>query len=157
MEKDEVYDDIADSRQALMAAVSGLDSDTLSKVKIDENWTIKDLLIHIIAWDEVCLIPLKALSTTGVFEAEAIPDRSAWNAAQVARRSELPMDSIWRELTRVRLELLGVAQRLDDTQWKMEFSLPWGERGTVAQILSGLAWHENEHTQQIEKWVQERK
>jgi uncharacterized damage-inducible protein DinB len=152
MEVDEVFDKIADSRQNLLAAISGLDKETISNAKIDKNWTIKDALAHIIAWDEVCLEPLRNFSRGEAFNVEPIKDHDSWNAQQLARRSGQPLDTILRDLTRVRLELLSVAQRLDDYHWKMELSLPWGNRGTVINMLSSLAWHEEEHTKDILKW-----
>jgi uncharacterized damage-inducible protein DinB len=152
MEVDEVFEKIADSRQSLLSAISGLDYKTIANAAVYENWTIKDVLGHIIAWDEVCLDPLRKFTLGQAFNAEPIKDHDDWNSKQAARRAAQPVESILRDLTRVRLELLSVAQRLDSTQWKVELTLPWGERGTVTQMLSGLAWHEEEHTREIQQW-----
>lgn len=152
MENDEIFDKIADSRQTLMEAIDGLDGETISTIRWDQKWTVKDLLAHIIAWDESCLEPLRKFGRGEPFAAEEIKDHNAWNAQQVERWSARPLETVLRELTRVRLELLAAAQQVDERSWKVELQLPWGEKGTVAHILSGLAWHENEHAKEILKW-----
>jgi uncharacterized damage-inducible protein DinB len=154
MDKEEIFERIADSRQALMEAISGLDKETITTANIQDGWTIKDLLAHIIAWDSVCLDPLREFSKEGIFHAEQIHDHNNWNSKETARRAELPIETILRELSRVRLELLSLVERLDESHGEMELSLPWGERGTILKMLDGLASHEEEHTKEIDHWRQ---
>jgi uncharacterized damage-inducible protein DinB len=153
---DEVYEEIADTRQNLMELLADLPADALSSEIVVDQWTAKDILIHIIAWDEICVGPLRVFAGGGAFAAEPIQDHNAWNQQQVERRAGLPLEAIFKEMTRVRLELLATAQRLDESKAQTVHLLPWGGQGTAAQILSGLAWHENEHAQEIEQWKQTR-
>jgi uncharacterized damage-inducible protein DinB len=149
MDQEDALNQIGDSRQALLKAIEGLDDRLMMEQPVEDNWTIKDLLAHIIAWDEICLAPMRRFSQGQPFEPEIVDDVNIWNKPQVERRQRQPMESILRELTRIRLELLAAIQRLEDVQWKVSIEMPWEGKGTVTDLLKGLADHENKHTQSI--------
>jgi uncharacterized damage-inducible protein DinB len=149
MDQEEALNQIADSRQGLLTAIAGLDDRLLSMEPIEGNWTIKDLLAHIIAWDDICLKPMRQFSQNQPFQPEIVEDQSIWNKPQVEKRRSQPLEAILRELTRTRLELLAAIQRLEDVQWKVTIEMPWKGKGTVADLLKGLADHETKHTHRI--------
>jgi uncharacterized damage-inducible protein DinB len=149
MDQEDALNRIADSRQGLLRAIEGLDDRLMGTQKVEGEWTIKDLLAHIIAWDEICLAPMRRFGQGQPFEPEIVKDNDIWNKPQVERRRDQPIGSILRELTRVRLELLAAIQRLENVQWKVPLEMPWEGKGTVADLLRGLAEHEKEHTQKI--------
>jgi uncharacterized damage-inducible protein DinB len=156
MDQEEALNQIADSRQALLKAIEGLDETLIEEQRVDGGWTIKDLLAHLIAWDEICLAPMRRFSQEQPFQPEIVEDANIWNKPQVERRRGQAVGTILRDLTRTRLELLAAVQRLDDAQWKVSLDLPWGGKGTVSSLLSGLAVHEIEHTRTIQKYREEK-
>lgn len=115
-------------------------------------WTVKDLIGHLSAWEEACLLPLRAFAQGQSFIAEDIPDHDAWNAVQSARRRDWPLQQVMDEYAALRSELVQLAEGMSETQWQTPLLLPWGEMGTVENMLSGLAWHESvEHLRALEK------
>jgi uncharacterized damage-inducible protein DinB len=149
MNKDQAIHRITQTRQSLLQALAHLGETEMNSRVVEGVWTVKDVLGHLAAWERVCLEPLERFATGRPFESESIPDHDAWNAIQAARRRALPVSAILTELQQVRGDLMGAAARLGDDQWRQPLDLPWGERATLAHMLSGLAWHEEEHMQAI--------
>jgi uncharacterized damage-inducible protein DinB len=157
MDQEKALNEIADSRQALLKSIQDLNERIMTDQAVEGEWTIKDLLAHIIAWDEICLAPMRKFNQNMPFQPEIVEDSDIWNKPQVDKRQEQSVGTILRELTRIRLELLAATQRLDDTQWKMSIEMPWGgEKGTVTSLLSRLASHENKHAQSILKFREDK-
>jgi hypothetical protein len=49
----------------------------------------------------------------------------------------------------VRHRLLAAASQCSAVQWAQKLHLSWGEETTLAGMLNGLAWHEEEHLKSI--------
>ena len=54
-----------------------------------------------------------------------------------------------QEAISTRSELFTLAEWLAPSDWARIFPAPWGGEGTLAQMIDGLAWHEEEHTRSI--------
>jgi len=101
MTKEETLARLAESRQALHQAIEGLSEEEMIHVQVEGVWTIpstllrtgKDVLGHIVSWEETCLEPLRLRSGQalrryadgGPFEVKVIEDYLAWNDEQAAR------------------------------------------------------------------------
>jgi uncharacterized damage-inducible protein DinB len=152
VDPEQALEKLDQSRQALFAALEGLDNKDMDSPLVEGDWTIKDVLGHIASWEQTCVEPMRAFSSGADFSAEIIVDHNAWNARQFAQKKDLPLDDILRDLSRLRLEVLAMADKLSDQQWEQTIRMPWGEQGTTAEMLAGLAWHEMEHVQTIQNW-----
>jgi hypothetical protein len=95
---------------------------------------------------------LTGYANIGKYSCDEIPDHDAWNALQSARKLAWTSQQVLADLQAVRLRLLGELDRLSSTQWTTPVLLPWGEIAPLTAMVSGLAWHENEHTGPIIKW-----
>lgn len=151
MDKSEVSTRLTESRQALLTAIAGLSEEELTGPKVDGIWTVKDLLGHIAAWEGTLLKPLADYAVGEPFIAQVILDHDAWNAEQAARRSSSSVLELQLELNSIRQDLLEAFEKLSDAQLTKTFLAPWGEKNTILEMLSGLAWHEEEHTKSILK------
>ena len=93
MTKEETLARLAESRQALHQAIEGLSEEEMIHVQVEGVWTIpstllrtgKDVLGHIVSWEETCLEPLRRYADGGPFEVKVIEDYLAWNDEQAAR------------------------------------------------------------------------
>jgi len=151
MEKTKALIRFTNSRQALLKAIAGLSESDLTVPQVEGIWTIKDVLGHISAWEQTLLEPLAAFAIGRPFIAEIIPDHDAWNLGQSARRSSCSYSEICKEMETTRQELLAVLSSLSKDQWEQSFLAPWGDQNTIIEMISGLAWHEQEHTKSIQK------
>jgi uncharacterized damage-inducible protein DinB len=152
MEPEEVFDNLGDSRLALMQAIEGLNEDQLAGQAIDGHWTIKDILGHIISRDELALAPLKSFAEGGPFNPDIVENFDEWNSQKIERKRGFPLSQILKEVARVRLELLAYVQKLEVVQWNISLMLPWGGRGNISSLLAEIARHEMEHVKTIGDW-----
>ena len=152
MTKEEALARLTQSRQVLHQAIQGLSEEEMTQVQVEGEWTIQDVMGHIASWEETLLEPLRRYANGDPFGVEVIKDYLAWNDEQAARKQNVPLNEILDELAAVRQELVSAASRLSDEQWAQPELFPWGEKGTMAQALSGLASHEMEHVHTIQQW-----
>jgi hypothetical protein len=156
MDKQSALQRLAESRRALQAALAILPEQEWEHPGVEGKWSTWDVLAHIISWEETILAPLRAYSGGGAFTPEIIADHLAWNDAQERKWQSQPASSILQEMIRVRAEILTTVDTLPEDRWEPLLEAPWGDKGSLAQILSGLAWHEEEHTRSLVKWLQEK-
>jgi len=149
VEKEEEFSRFKNSRQALRNAIDTLSAAELTTQPVEGIWTIKDLLGHITAWEQALLEPLSEYVYGKPFKAEEIPDHDAWNAVQAARCADRSYPEILNELENTRQKLLFAAEKLSEVQWHQVYRAPWGDQNTLIEMISGLAWHEEEHTKSI--------
>lgn len=153
MEKEEALNRFSSSRQALFDAIASLSESDFTSPQVEGIWTIKDLLGHITAWEQSLREPLRVYSTGGPFVSQIVSDGEAWNLEQASRRSSWSISEIRNEMEITRQDLLDELQKLSKEQWGTAFLAPWGDSNTVTEMISGLAWHEEEHTKSILKFL----
>jgi hypothetical protein len=124
----------------------------MTQIQVEGVWTIKDVLGHIISWEETCLEPLRRFADGGPYDVQVIEDYLAWNDVQAARKRDMPLDVILDELGSVRQGLVEAANRLSARQWEQRVPFAWGSEGTIADTLTGLHVHEMEHVSHIQRW-----
>jgi len=149
---EKALDRLSESRRLLELAIEGLGQEAMTQVKVEGEWTIRDILGHVAAWEKVLLEPLRRYTAGGPFAVEVIEDFMAWNDVQAARRRDVPLEAIVEEMVAVRRDLLKAANRLSADQRAEILPFPWGQEGTMAEALDGLHWHEMEHVEHIQAW-----
>ena len=95
MTKEQTLIKLAASRQALHQAIKGLSVEDMTQVQVEGVWTVKDVVGHITAWEEVFLKPLRRYADGGPFETDVIEDYMTWNDEQAARKRDVPLDGTW--------------------------------------------------------------
>jgi uncharacterized damage-inducible protein DinB len=144
---------IQESRRELIELLDTL-PETLVEIPAQVgDWSIKDALGHITAWEEVSLIPLSGFIHARPWIVSEIPDHDAWNAVQVEKRRSMSLQEVVNEMDQVRRELLAAVDDFPPERLDEELIMPWGETTTLAGMISGLAWHEQEHTKEIRKAI----
>jgi uncharacterized damage-inducible protein DinB len=132
-----------------MKLIETLDETDLTNIPIEGSWTIKDLMGHIAAWENSLIVPLESFILGDDFRPEIIPDHDAWNAHQAKARQGLSCMQIQQEMLAIRSKLVAVARQLTKEQLTQVFPAPWGDEQTIPDMISGIAWHEEEHTKSI--------
>ena len=144
----EIFEELAHTRAALLDALAGLDEAALDRKGVVGDWSIKNALAHIAAWESLVVQALRVRLTTGktpVDLLERIQDEDRFNAEEVAEREELTPSEQLIELERIREALLDELRGLDTPAW--ERHRPWDTwEGTLAEYLrASLIEHEQEH------------
>jgi len=140
------------TRAELLAAIGGLEEAALDRNGVIGDWSIKNVLAHIAAWEAWVVEALPARMATGAtphdFRQRA-QDEDRFNAEEVAEREELTPDEQLMELDRTRAELLVYLRGLD--AGALERKHPWDTwPGTLPEyLLAALGDHESEHVEDL--------
>ena len=140
------------TRAELLAAIGGLDEAALDRKGVVGDWSVKNVLAHIAAWEAWVVEALPARMTTGAtpqdFRQRA-EDEDRFNAEEVAEREELTPDEQLMELERIRAELLAYLRGLAAAALELEH--PWDSwEGTLPEyLLEALRDHEAEHVEAL--------
>lgn len=98
--KQQIIDAARGERQALLAALEGIDEAKLTTVPVCGTWAARDVLAHVAAVDATVLDALRQARAGKevVWAWASAPDGDSWNQAQVASRQD-------RSLAQLRAEL----------------------------------------------------
>ncbi|MBK9713571.1 MAG: DinB family protein [Kouleothrix sp.] len=140
------------TRAELLDAIRGLDERALDRKGAVGDWSIKNMLAHIAAWEEwvVQALPARlAAATTPPDMRARLQDEDRFNAEEVAEREELTPGEQLMELERTRAELLAYLRGLD--QPTLARAQPWDTwPGTIPDyLLVSLRDHEAEHIEAL--------
>lgn len=143
-----LVDLLTTTRQDTLAALKDVDLDRI--MHPDSGWRVRDMVAHLIAWDIAAVQALKHLQSKTV---DAIPDLSdmdAYNAREVAKRKNLPIDDLFAEWAALHDEFKALAENMPDDLMGKRFRFPWGAHGTGYQLVEGMAGHEQYHREEIQ-------
>ncbi|MCP4543179.1 MAG: DinB family protein [Chloroflexi bacterium] len=133
------------SRAKIKAALADIDQQT----EIYPTWTIKHILAHIAGWDDAAIASLRAHAGGDKPATPATEGIDAYNEASVATREALSYDRIAREWELARDQFKDAIREMPPEKLAEPLLFPWGETGTVAQIVHIFAHHENGHAEEI--------
>jgi hypothetical protein len=153
MDKDQALEEFSRSRTELLESIDGLAEQQMTQQPVEGSWTIKDLLAHLESWERTLLTPLANYTQSGKFTPEVIPDDLVWNDQQAENWRMKSLQTVISELHDTRREILEQVSKLNPAQWEVELTAPWRGRGTLADLIAGLSWHENEHLESIHNWI----
>jgi hypothetical protein len=159
-------------RESLLASIEGLDERLATTAAIFGNWTVKDVLAHLVSWgDELRSEIGEILIDPAPCYSYVIPsdsDYDVWNQSTVAANKSLSLGEMLAELERDYQETADLIKRLapGDLQrrgvvpWRIE-ALPAPEEATpetsmsVAALLETHIRHIEEHAEEITRWRSE--
>ncbi len=144
------------SRAATLALLKRLPEDEILRPQSQGDWSIKDVLTHIAAWEEEGTERLKLIARGQghrmVFY-ETMADADRYNARVVAGARATPLAGVLRRLARARERLVAALRRLPPRSLNdPAHELP------VVIWLREFAWtHERAHRREIrESWTRRR-
>jgi DinB superfamily len=140
------------TRAELLGAIAGIDEAALDRKGVAGDWSIKNVLAHIAAWETWVVQTLAIRMATGATPEDfrqRTADEDRFNAEEVAEREELTPDEQIMELERTRAELLAYVHGLDAGM--LERQHPWDTwAGTLPEyLLVALRDHEAEHVEEL--------
>lgn len=143
---------LVEQHRNLMDGIGGLPESTILSAKVNDGWFIRDLLVHVLSWNEYIYLVLKQwphadhesltpwLGGSGVNE---------MNANLLAERSRLNMIDICDGLMTYHRRILSHFDQATDEQLRGLGDYGWGEEGTLSSFFYGCALHEAEHAEDI--------
>ncbi len=145
-------DSLNQERAVLIDAIKDLPDDFLERKGVIGEWSIKNVLAHLVSWERAVTDFLPERIATGVrpaIFAVISDDEDGWNAKQVASREHLTVREQFDELQQSRQALLQVLRATGEETLNREH--PWPEwKGTVAAyVLDSVGGHESEHREAV--------
>ena len=110
-----------------------------------ERWVARGVVAHLAAWDEISTLFLDA-AADGAPTPHAVTDFDAFNAGAVEEAASLSAVQAVLRFHAARAALVAAVSRVDAD---MRLKFPWGEQGTVREMVLGLVFHEREHADEL--------
>lgn len=140
MGKAEFLERVRAARADLNEALNGLSEEQMTQDVVTGEWTVKDILAHLAAWQEETLLSVER-AERGEDPGSIIDDDvDGWNANRVAERRRLPLVDIMQEFTSTYDQLLHALDR-----WPSD-TVPLGPASwDETSRLWWLTEHDREH------------
>lgn len=143
---------LVSERAALLQGLLGLDESTLTERPVFGDWTVKDILAHIAAWDRWEERTMRCMVTGKEPDFTAVQDFAASNAAFVAEWRDRCLDEVLTELVAARSDWVAFLESLSDEEFFRPRSY-YGHEWTFSEIPMQVQWeHDSEHFKQIAEW-----
>lgn len=151
----EIVEYVNFGRKSLLESIEGLSDDELSTVSIFGDWTIKDVLAHIIGWD-YRVIGILPLIVAG--RAEEIPrvDVEQQNRQAVAKFKDKSVAEVRAEIQLTHQQVLDLLTQLDYTEIDRRHERQGRVITIRSYVIDKMIDHERQHAVEIEQWRSER-
>lgn len=144
MSKQDFLDQMRAGRAELDAATSGMTEDQITQDIVAGEWTIKDVLAHLAAWQGEAQLAAERVAAGQPDEYLIEEDIDAWNQRRVEERRRLPLVDVMQEFNETYEGLLAALNQCPDgappncpNLWEPDGNLSW------------LTWHSGEHAEII--------
>jgi hypothetical protein len=155
MTKDEILDALEDERENLLDAIEGLSDEEMLEAGVVGDWSIKDILAHLSAW-EAELVKLlwqarhgerpSGIYTSGVPVDEV---NKVWSQAAQSR----PLERVIDDFISVRKQTIRRVEPFSDADLSDPQRYPWLEGNPLWEWIENDSFgHEAEHAAQIREW-----
>jgi hypothetical protein len=144
------------SRKATNDLLAKLSPGEIEKPRTQGDWSIKDVVAHYVAWEEVAVKRLRLIRTDksdAVHYFDDIEEANRFNARAVTRLRKLTLKQILKRAEEVRSSLETELKNLPEDRLNDP-----GHRVPVYKWLPEFAWtHEADHRKRIQKWFASRR
>jgi uncharacterized damage-inducible protein DinB/predicted RNase H-like HicB family nuclease len=144
---------LAAERAGLLWQAVALDEGALTGPPVFDDWTAKDLLAHVAAWDELFAGCIELVLAGREDEIEGV-DLDANNARWHAERAGWSVAQAVDACVTARAGFLAAAARLPDEEFYRLRRVPWGET-SVCQWTQWRARHDATHANELAGWREE--
>ena len=145
-DKGKVLREAGEAYGELEQAIGGLDDAQAGRVWLG-SWGVREILIHIAAWDQEMTPALGRIrrGEPAFPEGVSYDDADAWNARFVEAKVGVKLVDILSELEAAHRDLVAAAAALGEAHWT--------EGAAARNLFEGTgAQHYREHATQIREW-----
>jgi len=140
---------ISDERNRFLNALGGMFEQDMFSVEVCGYWTVKDVMAHMLAWDEEILRTAQHWTGERPWQDGALYD-DEWNEMEVAKRADLDVIALADGLATEHRRLLQAFDALSDEELAVTSVAPWGERMSLLSFLHEMALHNSTHLASLE-------
>lgn len=153
MNRTELIAELTRVRTELNAILADLSEAHLLEPGAEGDWSVRDVLAHITAWE------VEFLTTLGKVRRGAKPGNTAWNKASILRQNERwhqetkdrPLRQVLADFEGARKQTLRVLEGMTDAE--VARPADWLQGRSLAEYANGLTLaHEREHLEHLRQW-----
>jgi len=148
---------IQKERANFESQLAGLSPSQKETKGVEAEWSIKDIMAHITAWERLAQDRLSAAITDEelmipVIEGDDFVD--VYNAHVYNTHKDMPLGEVENEFQASYLDFLAQIESLDDAFLSGKLPFDWAGDLTAQVLISANShWHYLEHATSIEKWL----
>lgn len=120
---------------------------------IYNGWTIKQIMDHISGWDDVIIDALIAHAKSEPITPTILRGNDAYNVETTTSRQSLDLEHTKKEFQSTRKILIKALNDLPDEKLDQLLVFPWGDPGTVADLIEIFIKHEESHCADVRAWL----
>jgi hypothetical protein len=140
------------ARRDTLAILEGADEALI--VHADTGWRVKDVVAHILVWEEEALASLLALKEGRRYTIAEFGSFEAYNQRDFERRYDTPFARLKTELHDTRERMKAALLVLPPERFEGLMLFPWPSSGTLGLMMEIMAAHEREHAEAIRQAVE---
>ncbi|MBI5671346.1 MAG: maleylpyruvate isomerase N-terminal domain-containing protein [Chloroflexi bacterium] len=131
------------------AAMQSLLDEVEKNWEVYPGWTIRQVLAHLTGWDEATTASLRAYTEGSEAAIASYRGINDYNARSVETRQDLRYEQTCREWELAREALKAAILAVPDEKFGGEVLYPWGQRGSIPQLIEIFIEHDREHADEI--------
>jgi uncharacterized damage-inducible protein DinB len=143
---------LATARAGLLCQLLALSEETLTTQPVAGDWTAKDILAHVAAWDQLHADRVAEILAGRTDHIQLTGDREALNAALQAERRDWSLEHVLDEAQAARAHFLAQLETLAWADISREQRLPGARPMTILLLATRRAEHDVVHTREIQAW-----
>ncbi len=150
------------SQRRFDEAIAGLDDAAMIEPGVVEQWSIKDLVSHIAAWEHLVVQYLERWRRGEPALEPTWSSADEYNAGESARRHTWTLTQVRDDAAETRRRLQALLVGMTDEKWDMQMTMRGRERPLGAWVGGALSGddgpgtHAAEHARQIVAWRSKR-
>ncbi len=143
---------ISKQHENLLDGIGGLHEQVVTTEAISGSWTVRDLLAHVLAWEEYMVALMRGwpqpepTSLERWLTGDTLEEA---NARLYAETKHLDMITLLDALATAHRRLISHYNRLPDSAFAQEGAYAWGTPGRLDELLFRMARHTAEHAAEI--------
>jgi len=156
--KSELLEVINQTWRELNQIIEGISDDQLLQPgAMNNNWSYKDIMAHITAWEWLAMDRINAAQTGEPLKYPPIKDDdfvNSFNADVFEKNRDVPLADVLDEFHKTHAEFFAQIERLEDNLLPRTLPFDWAGNLTFQVLISANThWHYNEHIEASEKWL----
>ncbi|NLG99493.1 MAG: ClbS/DfsB family four-helix bundle protein [Chloroflexi bacterium] len=161
MNKTELIEALEDTHKEMIELLESLPDEVLLEPGVVGDWSIKDILSHLSYW-EGQLVTLLFQTLHGTTQPGTVHFKKDVSVDELNRRwyeagLDRPLEMVWKDFKGVRKQTLRRVSEFSDRDLADPKRYPWLEgRPLWRWIAADTFEHEEEHSDQIREWLDER-
>lgn len=156
--KEDLMTSVAASQRHFDAAIADLDDAAMMEPGVVERWSIKDLVGHVAAWEDLVVQNLERWRRGEPPLEPAWSSADEYNAGEASRRASWTLAQVRDDAATTRQRLHALLAGITDEEWELRITMRGRERplgvwiGGALSGPEGPGTHATEHAQHIRVW-----